>query len=88
MIESFGDPENRGEAADNSLIVVGERGVGDVMTRGNGLAIVIAHQGRDNRAIAAFQTGDVAVQGKILAMFVVPAVANHMADIVQQRGCL
>ena len=46
---------------------------------GFGLAIVIADDGGHDIAVAAFQTGNVAVQGQVFAVLVVTAVTDAMA---------
>ena len=61
MIEAFGDAQDGSEAANHSLVAVVEHGVGGVVGVGRGLAIVIADDGGDDVAVAAFEAGDVAV---------------------------
>ena len=51
---------------------------------GFGLAIVIADDGGNDIAVSAFQTGNVAIQGQVFAVFVVPAVADAMAQVVKK----
>src|SRR5882757_11577455 len=49
------------------------------------LAIMIANHRRHHRAISALQTWNVSVKRKILAMLVVTAMADHVADVMEQR---
>ena len=63
VIKAFGDAENCSEAAGDALVAVVESGVGGVIGVGGGFAIVIAHDGGDDVAVAAFEPGDVAVEG-------------------------
>jgi len=63
VIETFGDAEDGGEAAGDALVAIVEGGVGGVIGVGRGLAIVIADDGGDDVAVAAFEAGDVAVEG-------------------------
>ena len=55
------------------------------MSRWHGLAIVITNRCRDDAAIVSVEALDVAVERKIFAVFVVAAVADHVADIVKHR---
>ena len=51
---------------------------------GSRFAIVIADDGGDDVAIAAFEAGDVAVEGQIFAVFVVAAMGDSMTDVVEE----
>src|SRR3981189_3938573 len=54
VVESLGNAEDGGEAADDALFAVVERGIGGVIVVGSGLAIVIANDsGADVAAGAA-----------------------------------
>jgi hypothetical protein len=86
MIEALGDAEDGSEAARDALVVVVEGGIGRVVGVGSGLAIVIANDGGDDVAVAAFQAGDVAVEGEIFSMLVVAAMGDAMADVVKERA--
>jgi hypothetical protein len=88
VIETFGDAKDGGEAAGDALIVVVECGVGGVIGIGRGFAIVIADNGGNDVAVAAFEAGDVAVEGEIFSVLVVAAMADTMTDIVKQRSGL
>ena len=55
------------------------------MSRWHGLAIVITNRRRDDAAIVAVEALDVAVERKIFTVFVVAAVADHVADVVKHR---
>src|SRR5580693_5454416 len=76
VIEAFG------EAACDALVIVVEGGVAGVIGVGRGLAVVIANDGGDDVAVAAFEAGDVAVEGEIFAVLVVAAMSDAMADVV------
>src|ERR1700688_3938951 len=54
------------------------------MAGGLRFAVVIAHEGSDDGAIASRETGDVAVQRQILAMLVMAVMADGVADIMQK----
>jgi len=86
VVEAFGDAEDGGEAAGDALVAVVERGVGGVVGVGSGLAIVIADDGGDDVAVAAFEAGDVAVEGEIFAVLVVAAMGDAMADVMKERS--
>ncbi len=55
-----------------------------MVTIGFGLAVVIADDGSDDIAVSAFQTGNVAIQGQVFAVFVVAAMADAMTRIVKE----
>jgi hypothetical protein len=86
VIEAFGDAEDGGEAAGDALVIVVEGGIGGVIGVGGGLAIVIADDGGDDVAVAAFEAGDVAVEGEIFAVLVVAAMSDAMANVVKERA--
>jgi len=83
VIEAFGDAEDGGEAAGDALVAVVEGGIGGVIDVGSGFAIVIADDGGDDVAVATIEAGDVAVEGEIFAVFVVAAMGDAMADVVE-----
>ena len=85
VIETFGDAKDGGESADDALVIVVEGGIGGVIGVGRGLAIVIANDGGDDVAVAAFEARDVAIEGEIFAVFVVAAMADAMTDVVEER---
>src|SRR6267142_3325096 len=85
MIQRFRDAQNSSQAPDHALIVVTQRGVRDVMAGRLRLAIVIANHRSHHGSVSALETRNVSIKRKILAMLVVPAMADHMADIVEQR---
>jgi hypothetical protein len=85
MIEPFSDPKNSSQTPDHTLVVVTQRSVRDVMPRRLRLSVVIANYCGHNGSIPALQARNVAIKHKILAMFVMPAMADHVADIVEQR---
>ena len=86
VIEALGDAEDGGEAACDALVAVVESGVGGVIGVGRGFAIVIADDGGDDIAVAAFEAGDVAVEREIFAVLVVAAMGDAMADVVKERA--
>jgi hypothetical protein len=86
VIETFGDAEDGGEPACDSLVVVVEGGIAGVIGVGGGLAIMIANDGGDDVAVAAIEAGDVAVEGEIFAVLVVAAMRDAMADVVKERA--
>ena len=86
MIETFGDADDGGNAASDALVVVVERGIAGMVAVRLGLAIVVANDGGDNLAIAAFEAGDIAVEGEIFAMLVMAAVTDAMTDVVEKRA--
>ena len=55
------------------------------MSRWNGLAIVITNRCRDDAAVVAVEALNIPVERKIFTVFVVAAVADHVADIVKHR---
>ena len=84
VIEAFGDTEYGGEAACDALVAVVEGGIGGGVGVGGGLAIVIADNGGDDVAVAAFEARDVAVEGEIFAVLVVAAMGDAVADVVKK----
>jgi len=87
VVESLGNAEDGGEAADDALFAVVECGIGGVIVVGSGLAIVIANDSGDDVTVAAVEAGDVAVEGEIFAVFVVATMGDAMADVVKERTC-
>ena len=53
---------------------------------GRGFAIVIADDGGDDIAVAAFEAGDVAVESEIFGVLVVAAMGDAMADVMEERA--
>lgn len=51
---------------------------------GSGLAVVVAHDGADQIAIAAFKSRDIAVEGEVFAVLVMTAVTDTVADVMEQ----
>jgi len=86
MVQALGDAENRSEPACDAFVGVAQRGVRGVMASRFGLAVVIANQRGDDRAIAAFETGDVPIQRQVFAVLVVSAMADAVTGIVEQRA--
>ena len=83
MIEAFGDADESGEAAGDALVIVVEHGIGGMMAGGFGLAVMVANDSGNDSAIPTFETGDVAIQGEVLAVLVMAAMADAMAQIVE-----
>ena len=88
VIERLRNAENRRQAPCDPLIVIVQRRIRHVMPGWNGFAIVIAHQRSDDGAVACFQARDIAVEREVFAVFVVPAMADHVPDVVEQRARL
>jgi len=86
MIQSFRDAKNRSEPADHTLIVITQRGVRRVMPGRIGLPIVIANRSSDDGAVSPLKAWNISVECKIFAMLVVPAVADHVTNIMEQRA--
>src|SRR5271163_194415 len=57
-----------------------------MMPRGFGLPVVITDNRSHNRAVAPFEAGNIAVHHQILAMLVMPAMADHVPYVVQKRA--
>ena len=88
MVQPLGDAGDGSETARDAFVGVVEAGIGGVMVIGDGFAVMVTHNGSDDVAVAPLEARNIAIEGKILAVFVVPAVADPVADIVQQRGGL
>jgi len=86
MVEAFGDAEDGSESAGDAFVAVIESGVAGVIGVGRGFAIVIADDGGDDVAVTAFEAGDVAVESEIFAVFVVAAMSDAVADVVEERA--
>src|SRR5450432_1310387 len=84
VIQTFGDANDGGETPGDTLVVVVERGVGGMVVCGFRLAIVVPHHRSDHIAIAAFHAGNIAIEGQVLAMLVVSAMADPVANIMKQ----
>jgi hypothetical protein len=84
MIQSFRDAKNGSQPADHALIIVIQRRVRRVMPGRLRLPIVIANYRRDDGTVSALKAWNVSVERKVFAMLVMPAVANHVANIVEQ----
>src|SRR5262249_5437585 len=76
----------RGKTACDALVAIVEDGVGGMVSIGSGFPVVIAHDGTDEVAISAFETGDIAIESKVFAVFVMPAVADAVTDVVEERA--
>src|SRR6266404_1235766 len=86
MIQSLRDAKNRSQPADHALIVVTQRSVRRVMPGRLRLPIVIANGSSDDRAVSALKAWNISVERKIFAMLMMPAVADHVANIMEQRA--
>lgn len=86
VVEAFSDAEDGAEAAGDALVAIVEGGIGGVIGIGSGFAIVIADDGGDDVAVAAFEAGDVAVEGEIFAVLVVAAMGDAVADVVEESA--
>ena len=82
MIQSFRDAKNRSQPADHVI----QRSIRGVMPGGIRLPIVIANHRRDDGPVSTLKARNVSVERKVLAVFVMPTVADHVADIVEQRA--
>jgi hypothetical protein len=51
---------------------------------GRGLAVVIAHDGADEIAVAAFESRDIAVESEVFAVFVMATVTDTVTDVVEE----
>jgi len=61
MIETLGDAHQGGEAARDALVRVIERGIRGMVAGGFGLAVVVADNSSNDGAVAAIETGNIAV---------------------------
>ena len=84
MVEALGNADEGSESACDALVIVVECGVRGMVPVGRGLAVVIAHDGADQVAIAALESRDIAVESQVLAVFVMPAVADTVADVMEE----
>lgn len=57
------------------------------MAVGFGLAVVVAHDGGDDMAVTPLEAGDIAVEGEILAVLVMTAVTDAVAEVVKKSAC-
>ena len=55
-----------------------------MMCRGVRFAIVIAHQRCDDGPVAPFEPPNIAIEGEIFPVLVMPAVPDHVASVMQQ----
>ena len=83
MIETFGDANDRSEAAGQTLIIATQGGIRRMVTRRFRFSIVVANHGTHDVAVASVEARDVAIQGEIFAVFVVPAMADTVPHIVE-----
>src|SRR5437016_6431872 len=86
VIETLGNPQNRGQPSQDGLIGVIQGGIRGVVSSRFRLAVVIAHQTGDDGAFAAPQRGNIAVQNQVFSVFVMSTVADHVSGIMQQRS--
>ncbi len=84
VIETFGNADERGEAAGDALVVIVEGGIGGVMAVGRGLAIVVAHDGSDQTAITTFEARDVSIKREVFAVLVMTAMTDAVTYIVEK----
>src|SRR6516164_9728213 len=88
VVETFGDTDNRGETAGDALVIAVQGRVSGMMAGGFGLAIVVAHDGANDVAIAPFEARDVAVERQVFAVLVVAPVADAMANVMEKGAGL
>src|SRR5690349_3876923 len=86
MIESFGDAQNRGQPARGALIAIVQRGICSVIAGRIRFAVVIAHSGGDDGALASFESGNVSVHREIFAVLVMAFVTDGVADVMEQSS--
>src|SRR5882762_1953924 len=55
-----------------------------MMRRRVRFAIVIAHQRCDDGPVAPFEPPDIAIEGEIFPVLVMPAMPHHVTDVMQQ----
>lgn len=84
VVESLGDANERGKAACDALVGIVEDGVGGMVSVGRGLAVVVAHDGADEVAVAAFESRDIAIESEVFAVFVMATVADTVTDVMEE----
>ena len=84
VVETFGDAQVRGEAADGALVVVVEDRVRRMVSIWGGLAVVVADDGGNDTSIAPIQTRNVPIKGEVLAVLVMAAMADTVTDVVEK----
>ncbi len=83
-IEPVGDAQERSQAPDHGALVGREHREHLVAILGR-RAAVVAGDGGDQLALAVGEAGEIGVVDEVVAVLVVPVVADEGADVVQQR---
>ena len=86
MVEALSDTENRSEAASKAFVGIIQRAVRRMITRRFCLSIMVTNGGGDKISVAAIEPGNVAVECQIFAVLVMAAIADGVADVMEQRG--
>ena len=84
MVKALGNADEGSKAACDALVIIVECGVRGMVSVGRGLAVVIAHNGADQVAIAALESRDIAIESQVLTVFVMAAVADTVANVMEE----
>ncbi|HKQ96573.1 MAG TPA: hypothetical protein VJV75_01730, partial [Candidatus Polarisedimenticolia bacterium] len=83
-VERVGEPDDGREARHQTPVVLRERPEGAVLAARPAAAVVTRHQ-RDDLALARREALELGVRQQLVGVLVVPAVADDVADVVQER---
>jgi hypothetical protein len=86
VVKALGNADHSSKTARDALVIVGKPGISGMMAVGVSLAVMVAHDGSNDMTVAPFQAGDIAVEGKVLAVLVVAAMTDTMANVVKERA--
>jgi hypothetical protein len=83
MIQAFCDANDGSQATGQALVVAIQGGVGRMVTGRLRLSIVVSDNGANDVAVSPVEAGNVAIQGEIFTVFVVPTMAHPVPHIMQ-----
>ena len=86
-IQILGQPQDRGERADDAPLFASELAEARVLALGRRLP-VIPRDERDDVDLLRLEPAQIAVANQVVRMFVVILIADVHADVVQHRGVL
>src|SRR6267378_8246165 len=84
MVKRFGDSQDRCEPPRDPLVRFVQRRIRRMMCRGVRFAIVIAHQRCDDGPVAPLEPPNIAIEGEIFPVLVMPAMPHHVTRVMQQ----
>jgi len=85
VIESLGNAQERGEAANDSLPAIVQETETAMMRDRGGLAVVVPDEAGNRLAAPSLETGDITVKDQVFAVPVMASMVHCVAHVMQQR---